>query len=79
MDLHMLLHFLIICAGINYSLLVLWVILILSGNWFISLNAKWFKISEEQVRVESHRGIIFYKLAIILFNLAPLIALHFVK
>jgi hypothetical protein len=79
MDIHILLHFLIICTVINYGLLILWVILTLSGNWLISLNAKLFKVPEEQIRDASFKGIMFYKLAIMFFNLVPLIALHFVK
>jgi hypothetical protein len=79
MDAHLLLHFLIACTAINYALLIIWVLLLISGNWFVALNAKLFRVPEEKARWAMYKGIMYYKLGIILFNLVPLIAMHFLK
>jgi hypothetical protein len=80
MDAHFLLHFLIHCTLINYGILILWVLLTLfAGKWFVGLQSRWFRVPEDKVWSWTYGGIMFYKLAIILFNLVPLVALHFVK
>ena len=69
---------LLICTLINYGLLILWfVILSLPHTWifnpssFGTTPAEWDRINLT--------GIVYYKLAIILFNLVPCISLYLVK
>jgi hypothetical protein len=67
------------CSVINYSLLVLWVLLyLLSRDCFYRVSGKWFRISREQYDTMQYGGIIIYKLGIVLFNIVPYIALRLI-
>ena len=67
------------CAVINYAILIFWwLTVVLKWDWPYDLSARMFKIPRERVDAINFAGIVFYKAAIILFNLAPLIALYIV-
>jgi hypothetical protein len=68
--------FLLWCAAINYAILLLWFLLFtLTHDWWCQLNGKWFRFSIETFDALNYGGIAIYKLAIVLFNLVPFIAL----
>ncbi len=67
------------CAIINYGLLVVWgVLFLLPHGWLYRLNARLSRLSPEQLDTVNYAGMVFYKVSIILFNLAPYIALTIV-
>lgn len=47
-------------------------------EWMIRLTGAWFHLSVEQFEIVNFAGILFYKVAIILFNIVPCIALYIV-
>ena len=64
------------CAVINIGIYLFAVAAItLFGDWGIRLNARMFKLSEEQIRVMSVTYIANYKLAITMLAVVPWIAL----
>lgn len=69
-------HFFAWCAVINYAILILWCALTLWAPGWVSIATKWFGLTEEQFKSLNYAGISFYKLCIILFNLAPYLALR---
>ena len=72
-------QFFLWCTVINYGLLILWwVIVLLPHTWIYRLSSKGLRLTEEQFDACNFQGIVFYKLAIILFNLVPYIALRIV-
>jgi hypothetical protein len=67
------------CTVINYAILIFWCLTVmLKFNWLYDLSARLFKVSLERAYEMNFAGIIFYKAAIIFFNLVPLIALYIV-
>ena len=71
--------FLLWCTIINYGLLLVWFLLYaLPHEWLYRIWGRWFRLSAEQFDVISFAGITLYKMAILLFNLVPLIALYIV-
>jgi hypothetical protein len=67
------------CTVINYAVLLLWVLLyVLPHGWLYRLWGRWFRLTPEQFDILNMAGIVLYKLGIILFNLAPFVALHIV-
>lgn len=64
------------CLVINFGILMLWfVMFILAHDWIYRLHSKWFKIPVEQFDCIHYAGIVIFKMAIMLFNLVPYIAL----
>ena len=79
MNVEALRSFLLVCAIINYSLLLLWFFLFLfARQWMRWLHGRWFRLSDEAFDAMHYCGIGIFKLGIILFNLVPYLALHFV-
>ena len=67
------------CAAINYGMLALWALLfILLHDGLHRLTRRWFRLSAEQFDAFNYGGILLYKVAIFLFNLAPYVALRLV-
>jgi hypothetical protein len=69
-------HFFAWCAVINYAILILWCALTLWSPGLINIVTKWFGLTKEQFAPLNYAGISFYKLGIILLNLAPYLALR---
>lgn len=64
------------CTVINAGILIYWwIMFMLAHNFVFRLHSKWFNISVEKFDVIHYQSIVLYKLAIILFNLVPYIAL----
>jgi hypothetical protein len=69
------------CMVVDYGLLLVWcLILKLPHQWIYNFSSKGLnlKLTEEQFDAYNFLGIAFFKMAIILFNLAPYIALRIV-
>lgn len=76
MDLETLRSFLMWCSIFNYGILLLWLVLLSVGrHWMMRVQARWFPISEEKFIVTHYLMYGGYKLAIVIFNLVPFIAL----
>jgi len=67
------------CAVINYGVLLVWFLFfILARDWIHQLHGHWFRLSREQFDMVHYAGMAIFKLGIILFNLAPYVALRIV-
>jgi hypothetical protein len=76
---HEALHLLIWCTVINYAMLLIWFgVFVFAHDWLYRLHSRWFKLPVETYDTFHYAGMGIYKLLIIVFNLVPLIALHFV-
>jgi len=72
--------FLLWCLIINYSILIIWFLMIAVAKDFIyNIHAKWFDITREKLDSINYMWMGFYKLSIFLFNLAPYVALQMIK
>jgi hypothetical protein len=68
------------CTILNYGILLVWFLFfILAHGSMYQFHSKWFRLSVEQFHMLHYAGMSVYKLAIILFNLVPYIALHITK
>jgi hypothetical protein len=73
-------RFLLYCTIINYGLLILWyVILILPHGWVLGLVSGNVKVSLEDFDKVNFLVMVFYKVAIIFFNLIPCIVLYLMR
>ncbi len=67
------------CSVINLVLLLLWVLFfILAHDWMYRIHGKWFNISVEKFDTLHYAGMALFKIGILLFNLAPYLALRIV-
>jgi hypothetical protein len=67
--------FLLCCVIVNYVFLFIWAgAFILAHDWMYWLHSRWFKIPVETFDAIHYAGLAIYKIAVILFNLVPLIA-----
>ena len=70
-------EFLLRCVGINYGFLFLWFgVFVLAHEWMYRLHSRWFRLSVETFDAIHYAGMAAYKLAILLLNLVPLLALY---
>jgi hypothetical protein len=67
------------CGIINYTILLLWAVLVLLAPGLIHWPCRWFRTSVEQIDAIHYGGIVLYKIAVLLFNLVPYIALRIVS
>lgn len=73
-------EFLLWCIGINYGILCLWF-----GAFWVShdqiyrLHNRWFKLSIETFDAIHYSGMAIYKVGVLLFNVAPLVALFVIN
>lgn len=66
------------CTLINYALLMVWVaIVVFAHDPSYRLVSRLFRVPSASFDLVNYAGIAAYKLAILMFNLVPLIALHF--
>ena len=73
-------QFLLWSTIINYTVLVIWLLVFLSARgWLYNLHTRWFRFTPEQFSDLNYGGLAIYKIAILIFNLAPLIALMVVR
>ena len=67
------------CTLINWGLLGAWfALLVTAHDWVYRLHSRWFQMSPEHFDAMHYAGMAVYKLAVIVFNLVPWIALQLV-
>lgn len=65
---------------VNYALLFAWFsAFVFAKGWMRQLHGKWFKLSDATFDAIHYGGMAIYKIGILLFNLAPLIALYLLR
>ena len=76
MNIETLKDFLLWCFVINYGILLWWFLAFRFAHaWMFRLHSRWFRLSEERFDAIHYAGMAVYKVGILLFNLAPYIAL----
>ena len=79
MTLEILKDFFLWCTVINFSLFLLSFIVITALKKFIfRIHGKWYDIPEENFSLIFYNFMLYYKIAIIFFNLVPFIALKII-
>lgn len=67
------------CAAVNYGVLLLWFLFFrFAHDWMQRLHGRWFRLSVERFDTLHYACMAIFKLAILLFNLAPYVALRIV-
>lgn len=80
MDLVQLQKFLITCAVINVGLLIYWFAFIaVAKDWVKRIHGKFFDLSDQTFDAIHYGGMAALKLFTVIFNIAPAIAIAFVK
>ena len=73
-------HFFAWCFVFNYAMLLLWFALHMSLHSFLTgLGRRFFNVMPEKYDSATFKGMLFFKLAIFLFNLAPYLALRVIS
>ena len=80
MNLSHLSDFLLYSLVINYLILIIWfVVFVFDKDWMKLLHGQWFQLSDQQFDAIHYGGMAVYKIGILLLNLTPYIALHYLK
>ncbi len=80
MSIELLIKFLGWCAVLNIALLCWWVFFMtFAHDWVYRMHSKWFYLETQRFDSIHYAGIAFYKLSIILFNIAPYLALRIIS
>jgi len=67
---------LLYCLAVNYAILIIWFgIFSLAHDYMYRLHSRWFRFSAETFDALHYASMAFYKIAIIMLNIAPLVAL----
>jgi hypothetical protein len=67
------------CTVINWGILFFWAIMLLATrDWVYRIHGSMFALSREQFDAIHYRGMAPYKVAILLFNFVPYLALRIV-
>jgi hypothetical protein len=67
------------CTVINYGVLLIWALLFTAAHeWMHQLHGRWFRLPVERFDAIHYAGMAVYKIAILVFNLVPYVALHIV-
>ena len=70
-------HFFAWCFVVNYAILLLWFAMHMGlHSWAVGVSQRFFRVTPETYDSTTYRGMLFYKLGIFLFNLAPYLALR---
>ncbi|QRY79838.1 hypothetical protein JVX91_01600 [Pseudomonas sp. PDNC002] len=68
--------FLLYCTLINYLILLIWFAAFTGAHDFVyRLHTRWFALPVEKFDAIHYGGMAIYKIGVLLFNLAPLLAL----
>jgi hypothetical protein len=71
-------RFLLWSLAANYGILLIWfLVFVFAKNWMRGLHSRWFHFSDSTFDAIQYGGMAVYKIGILLFNLAPLLALYF--
>jgi len=67
------------CTAINLGLFIWWFLFFVwAHDWMYRLHARWFKITVEKFDALHYAGMALFKMAILLFNLVPYLAMRIV-
>ena len=67
------------CAVINLGLLLWWCLFfMLAHDWMYRIHGKWFKLPVEKFDAIHYSGMAFFKMCILLLNIAPYLAIRIV-
>ncbi len=62
------------------ALLMIWFAwFVFAGDWVYQVHSRWFQIPRQTFDAIHYAGMAFFKIGVLLFNLAPLVALHLAK
>lgn len=76
MTLDQLHDFLLWNLAVNYIVLLLWFgVLTFAHDWVYRLHTRWFQLTPQTFDVLHYGGMAIYKIGVLLFNVAPLLAL----
>lgn len=76
MNLDFLCRFLLWSLAINYAILLTWFFgFVFARDWMQQIHGRWFRLTDSTFDTVHYSGMAAYKLAIFIFNLAPLLAL----
>ena len=65
------------CSVINMMILLVWFLaFVFARNFVFKMHTRWFRISEERFDEIHYTMMGYYKLAVVLFNLAPYLVLR---
>jgi len=68
------------CMAFNYAVLFIWFFaFIFAHGWMRRLHGQWFHLSDSAFDAVHYGGMAIYKIGILLFNLAPFVALWIVR
>ena len=77
MTLTFLYQFLLWCSLINYAVLTMWFfVFMVARERIYRLHSIWFRLSPSQFDAIHYAGMSFYKLSVLLFNIAPCLAIR---
>jgi hypothetical protein len=67
------------CAVIDYAFLTLWFLaFVWAHDWMFRMHGRWFHVSVEQFDALHYGGMALFKVGILMFNVAPWVALGIV-
>jgi hypothetical protein len=67
------------CTVINMGLFLWWFLFfVLAHDWMYRFHGHWFRLPVERFDALHYQGMAIYKIAILLFNFVPWIAMHIV-
>lgn len=73
-------HFLLWSLVVNYAVLIVWFLaFVLARGWLRRLHGRWFNLAESTFDAIHYGGMAAYKIGILLFNLAPVVALYVLR
>ncbi len=79
MSIEMLIKFFGWCSVLNFALLLWWIFFMtFAHDWVYRMHSKWFYLEQQRFDTIHYAGIAFYKLSIIIFNVAPYLALRII-
>lgn len=65
------------CTLLNYGVLIVWFLAFCLGRrWLYGLHSRWFTVSDGAFDSIHYAGMALYKILVLVFNLAPFLALH---
>ena len=65
------------CSLINVALLLIsYMFIVFAHDWMFRIHTRWFKLSSEKFDAIHYAGIGLFKMAIVIFNVVPYLALR---
>lgn len=72
MDLNLVAKFLAWCTVFNFGILIFWAFLIIfARDLMYSTHKRWYRFNEETMDKIHYKGILYYKMMTLFFNLIP--------